>query len=152
MNKMFLLIVFMLIFSFRLLAKPNYGDITISKIQINDIHDGDTFYMDFIGAPDVIGDNIGVRISGIDCPELNSKSEFLRNKAIQARQFLIDQFIISRNITLKDTTRDKYSGRIGAYVLIDGNDITKMLLEKKLGYEYYGGKKKTEQEQEEILI
>lgn len=144
------LITFILVLSISLFAK-NYGDMEIKKFWITEVHDGDTFKIDFIGSPAILGENIGVRISGVDTPEMTSKSRFLKDKAIEAREFVKDKIASAKTIIFKDMKRDKFAGRIDCYVLLDGKDLTKMLIEKKLGYEYFGGQKKTEKEQEEIL-
>lgn len=49
------------------------------------VRDGDTFVITIEDTPDVFGEEIAVRIRGIDTPELNDKREEIKAIAISQR-------------------------------------------------------------------
>lgn len=59
--------------------KEEIKDFTIIKVidGANSPQKRDTFIINIANVPDVFGNNIAVRIRGIDTPELNDKREFL---------------------------------------------------------------------------
>lgn len=108
--------------------------------QIVSVHDGDTFTVNMVGWPEVVGKKIGIRIKGIDTPELHDKRVEIRAKAMIARTFTCLKLKSASSITLKNLSRDKYF-RLDADVLVDGQNLGKMLLERKLAVPYNGGMK-----------
>ena len=108
--------------------------------QIVSVHDGDTFTVNMVGWPEVVGKKIGIRIKGIDTPELHDKRAEMRAKAMIARTFTCLKLKSASVITLQNLSRDKYF-RLDADVLVDGQDLGKMLLERKLAVPYDGGTK-----------
>lgn len=42
------------------------------------VHDGDTIYVDFPGVPAVLGKDLGVRLLGIDTPELRDPNPVIK--------------------------------------------------------------------------
>lgn len=52
-------------------GQPTYGDVKVSRVT--SIYDGDTFTATIDGWLGIAGKNIGVRISGIDTPEMRGK-------------------------------------------------------------------------------
>lgn len=49
---------------------------TLGVDSIIRVYDGDTFYANLFSIPDIFGKNIGIRLYGVDTPELNSKDTF----------------------------------------------------------------------------
>lgn len=106
-----------------------------------------------------------VRLNGIDTCEIKAKSEICRELAIKARNRV---FTECTNLdyneswkrkdleTLMKTTcylvwiecdgMDMY-GRVLADIFVKGKSLSKMLLEERLAYAYYGEKKLSEDEQ-----
>lgn len=125
--------------------KPEKG---ILVERIVSIYDGDTFRADLKNLPPLIGRNIGIRLAGIDTPEIHPKKgtpadrEEEKKLAIKARDALRDILGKARVIRLKKARRGKYF-RIVAQVYADGRNVTQILLRRKLGYPYNGGKKKS---------
>ena len=91
-----------------------------------------------------------VRLSGIDAPELKSKSFALKAVAEEGRDALWSK-IFGKRVELKDVGTEKY-GRVLATVLYDGENMNTWMLKKKYAYVYQGQKKLTEQEQIDLLI
>ena len=70
--------------------KEEIKDFTIIKVidGANSPQKRDTFIINIANVPDVFGNNIAVRIRGIDTPELNDKREEIRKISIQAKEEL----------------------------------------------------------------
>lgn len=121
------------------LAKPKiYGDATVTKVI--SVYDGDTFFADIKGHPDISGKNIGIRIYGIDTPEIRGTSPKIKTLAFKAKEFVIKQLKEGKIIVLKNTRRGKYF-RIVAEVWIDGISLGKELIKAKMAKPYFGGKR-----------
>lgn len=136
---------FILLFSLWLLrpslvlAKPKiYGNAIVTKVI--SVYDGDTFFADIKGHPNISGKNIGIRIYGIDTPEIRGSSPEIKALAFKAKEFVIKQFGKGKIIVLKNTKRGKYF-RIVAEVWIDGINLGEELIKVKLAKPYFGGKK-----------
>lgn len=104
--------------------------------QVVSVYDGDTFKVDIEGWPAIIGDDISVRIMGIDTPEIRGTSGFEKEMALAAKQQLKD--LLSKNtIYLYDLQRDKYF-RILAGVKAGNIDVAERLIDIGLAKRYFG--------------
>jgi len=122
------------------------------ELPITGVYDGDTIYTFYQGLPSPLN-NISIRVLHIDTPEMPAKSYSTTGKlgnaacvkeaekAIQARQAIIDLIGDSRSMYLSSYEWDKYGGRILANVKINGKDIAEMLIEKGFAVRYEGGTK-----------
>jgi len=119
-------------------AKPQYGSLSVSKV--NSVYDGDTFRVDIDVLPPIIGKNIPIRVNGVDTPEIRGKCQYENNLALEARDFVRDKLSNAKEIKLTNLQRGKYF-RVVANVMVDGVSLERELLDNKLAYEYYGGKK-----------
>lgn len=117
-----------------------YNEIIVS--QINSIYDGDTFRVDIAGYPAVIGNNIPIRINGVDTPEIRGKCDSEKLLARQAKQFTVNALRNAKRVELKNIQRGKYF-RLVADVYVDGVNLGNSLLKQKLAYEYHAGTKKS---------
>lgn len=113
------------------------GDIVITKEDVVRVYDGDTFYVNIRGIHEVFGKEIGVRILGIDTPEIRSSCESLADKILErdlaerAKLLLEEQLMTASIIVIKSPTRDKYF-RIDAVVFADGVDVREKLIASEL--------------------
>jgi len=115
-----------------------YDDVLVSKICR--VYDGDTFYADIDSFPSILGKNIGIRIAGIDAPEIRTKNIEEKRLAKEARD-IIEYFLTSaERIELKNLRRGKYF-RIIADVYADGRNLAQVLLNAGLAHPYNGGTK-----------
>ncbi len=119
-------------------AKPQYGVLTISKVI--SVYDGDTFRVDINSLPPILGQNIAIRVNGVDTPEIRGKCQQEKDLAIKARDFVSNKLLTAKTITLTNIQRGKYF-RIVASVLVDGVSLELALLKQGLAYKYNGGKK-----------
>lgn len=119
-------------------SEKTYGDLVVTgRVEV---HDGDTLFVDVPEWPPIIGDRIGVRILGIDTPELHDKRPAVRAKAIHARNVVESIVSKGQKVVLKDVSRDKYF-RVDAKLIVDGKDVGELLLKRKLAHPYDGGTK-----------
>src|SRR6187402_2178366 len=121
------------------LAKT-YGDITVS--EVGTVYDGDTFSVSIEGWPAIVGQHIGVRVNGVDTPEMRGQCEREVRLARQAKQFTVSFLRNAKAIQLKNLARDKYF-RIVADVYVDGKSLSQELIKNDLGYQYFGATKQS---------
>ena len=131
-------IILMCLFTITLFAKVNYGDVVVTNIV--SVYDGDTISVDIDAFPKIIGQKISIRINKIDTPEIRGRCQKEKDLAIKARDLVYNLVKESREIVLKNMTRDKYF-RIGADLYVDGKNVADILIFNSLAVEYYGGKK-----------
>lgn len=111
----------------------------VYKAKIINVVDGDTvdaivdlgFHVNF---------EMRLRLADINTPELNSKILTERERAIRAKQFVIDFCAKSDNIVTINTIKDKQDkyGRYLAFIFngIDYNNVNMMLVENGLAEHY----------------
>lgn len=123
---------------------PAYENMIVYPHQVKRVYDGDTFYVDFPNISSIFGEDVGIRIVGIDTPEIRSScpnpadKEAERRLAEAARDYVTQRLSETKTILLANPDRDKYY-RIDANVLFDGADIAQELVDKKYAV-YYDGK------------
>ncbi len=120
-----------------------YPDI-IKGVTLHHIYDGDTIHVNIEGYPDLIGKNIGIRILGIDTPEMHDKDPAIRAKAVEAKH-LAEKLIpkgTKMDLQLKSVDRGKFF-RIVAYVYINGVNYSLLMLKSGLAKAYWGGTKES---------
>lgn len=138
-SKIILLIILTLaIHSWGINADVTYGNASVKRII--SVYDGDTFRCDLYDFPAIIGSNIGVRIYGIDTPEIRDKRPAIKALANKAKQFAKSMLMGSKVIVLKNMRRGKYF-RIVAEVYIDEVNLGEELIKRRLAKPYYGGTK-----------
>ena len=103
-------------------------------------YDGDTVRFNLPGYPPIVGNDIRVRVNGIDTPEIKGKCEKEIYEAQQARDMVADILKDAKKITLNNMKRGKYF-RISADVIVDGENLADILIQAGLAIEYNGGKK-----------
>jgi len=118
--------------------KKHYGDVIVSRI--NSVYDGDTFKVDLDDYPPIIGDNVSIRVIGIDAPEIRSKDLSEKELAYKARDCARQLLLSAKIILLKNLQRDKYF-RILADVWCDDTNLGEYLIEQGLAVAYNGGKR-----------
>jgi endonuclease YncB( thermonuclease family) len=110
-------------------------------VKLRSCYDGDTCRFDLRGdLPPVFGDNLPVRIRGIDTPEIRGKCRAEKVKAKEARDIVREFLGKAKCIDLINPGRGKYF-RIVADVVADGKSVKNILLNRGLAVEYSGGTK-----------
>lgn len=118
-------------------------DITLTQDDIVSVYDGDTFKINIPTLPAIFGEELSVRVNGIDTPELRG-AQCPEEKALglQAKEVTETMVLNAEEIKLTNLQRGKYF-RLVADVYVDGVNLTEVLVEKGLGYRYDGGTKES---------
>lgn len=109
------------------------------KAKVIEVYDGDTVTLAFKFDSSFYRKRC--RVKGVDCPEIRSKSEDEKNRAIQAKLFVRDLVLNKVVFAVFDSKEDKY-GRLLADILVNDMKLSEIIIEKGHGYSYDGGKKK----------
>ncbi len=104
-------------------------------------YDADTIYITMPGLPPSIG-KMSVRVNGIDAPEIRGKCGSEKTLAKTARDFVNGLLRSARKIIFCEPRWGKYAGRVLADVYVNGNRLADTLIEKGLGREYGGGRRR----------
>jgi len=104
------------------------------------VYDGDTITiackLEFEKSPIY---RFSVRLSGIDSPEMKSKSNIEKMLALKS-QTAISNMLMNQNIRLENVSIEKY-GRLLADVYYDDIHVNKWMIDNKFAVPYDGGKK-----------
>ena len=101
------------------------------------VYDGDTFKVDLRGVHPLFGDDVSVRVNGIDTPEITGESDEVEALAREARDFVKATLAGASRIELRNLQRGKYF-RILADVYVDGQLLGDALKKKGLAKDYDG--------------
>lgn len=111
-----------------------------SNVEYVRSYDGDTITVNIPNQPNVFGKNIGIRVRGVDTPEIRGKCDNEKYIAIRARNYVRSLLENAVKIDLINPQRDKYF-RIVADVKFDGADLREALLLMGFAINYNGGTK-----------
>jgi len=140
MNKLIFLLTIILtcIISIAQAGNKTYGDFYGVTYVKN--YDGDTITFDIPYLPPLIGENINIRVDGLDTPEIKGKCKKEKALAKEVRNYVTLLMLNAHQIDLLNTKRGKYF-RIVADVMIDNESLTQILLDKGYAIEYDGDTK-----------
>ena len=111
----------------------------ISLRQYNNLYcyDGDTCYVT------IDGQNEKIRLLELDTPEISKpKCDAELELGLKARNFVNDLIANAETIEFKTDYEMDYFGRILSYLIIDGKDVSALLVMNDLGVVYKKGHKK----------
>jgi micrococcal nuclease len=112
---------------------------SFSGVKVRSVHDGDTFSVNLPRVPALLGQNLGIRINGIDTAELRDEKECARQDATEARETLKLLLQTSEHVELIDCSRDKFY-RLRCTVRTDsGVDVSAFMIKSGLAVPYSGG-------------
>lgn len=130
--------IFLLAVSCSQAISKEYGDLMVTKVI--SIYDGDTFRANLAGVHPLIGQNVSIRVSGVDTPEIRGKCHKEKQLARLAKQATVGFLRSAKVIELKNISRGKYF-RIVADVYADNKKLSDFLLDSNLAVHYHGKKK-----------
>ena len=115
------------------------ADITLPVLGA---YDGDTIYSRLEAAPGKLS-KVSIRIIGIDTPEIRGKCQLEKDRALEAKQVLLNIISTNEAVIVKDAKWDKYGGRVlGRVFLEDGTDVRLAMINSGLARPYSGGFRK----------
>ncbi len=112
----------------------------IMGVTFHNCYDGDTCNVTIAGVLPVFGRRIGIRLRGIDTPELRGKCDKEKLLALAARDRTRQLIFGAQNVRIDDISRGKYF-RLVARIIADGRDVSQVLLEEGHAVVYDGGTK-----------
>lgn len=118
-------------------AVSNY---TVDPAQIIAVYDGDTFYIKVPECAELIPSlcaRLGVRVNGIDTPEMRGDCLWERELAAKAKAVTVGMLQQAKSVVLHHVEREKF-GRLLASVEIDGVDLGATLIKGGYAREYHG--------------
>jgi endonuclease YncB( thermonuclease family) len=117
-----------------------HSETSFRCVRVVSVYDADTIFVDLPEIHPLFGRRIGIRVAGIDAPELRTRNSCEKNRALQAKS-LVQRLVNQANrIDIINVQRDKYFRVLGT-VLIDGQSLSEELLSRQLAYPYTGGRK-----------
>lgn len=135
--KLLICLIFTLFYS-NAIARDGYGNLGNVKYVKN--YDGDTITFNISYLHPIIGENISVRVNGIDTPEIKGKCEKEKIDSKRVKTFVNNELKNAKTIDLVNINREKYF-RILADVVYDGKNLKQELIKNGFAVEYNGGTK-----------
>lgn len=113
------------------------------NMEVVSVIDGDTIRITAPFLPKELGPNLSLRILGVDTPEKAHRAKCPREADLGERATLYTKDAVhsAKNITIRLKKWDKYGGRVLGDLIIDGNSLSKMLIDSGNAREYNGGTK-----------
>jgi len=115
------------------------SDEVVLVTDIVSVYDGDTFRVNVAHWPAFFSP-MSIRVRGIDTPEMKGQCDREKELAQKAKKFTKETLENAKRVELHNLGRDKYF-RVLADVMIDGKNLTDLLIKKGLGRPYDGGTK-----------
>ena len=101
------------------------------------VYDGDSITVTADLWPGLTWDG-SIRVRGVDTPEINGECEEEERMAQEAKTF-VEGLVLGKTIFLHQVHEEDRYGRPLAYVIVDGEDLTTLLIEAGHGRAYEGG-------------
>ena len=122
-------------------ASCQHSETAFNCVKVVEVHDGDSVFVDIPGiCHPFFGKRMGVRIFGIDTPELETRDVCEKKKGLEAKSLLEGLLSKAKRVDIVDIQKDKFF-RILGVVVADGRSIADELIRRKLAYSYYGEEK-----------
>lgn len=128
------LAAFLLIASFG--SVGDYGRIYVDEVVR--VYDGDTITVNIEQWPPIAGQEVGIRVRGIDAPEIRGECPEEKVRARAARDFALLELRAAETVELRAIDRGKYF-RVVADVYVDGDLLADRLVKEGLARKYDGG-------------
>ena len=117
----------------------------VYDLKIMRVIDGDTVEFEAPFLVDPLPKKLSIRVWGVDTPEKSFRAKCEKEAAMgaEATKFTKDLVANAKTTQISIYEWDKFGGRVLGDVIIDGNSLTKMLLDKGYAREYYGDAKQS---------
>ena len=121
-------------------AFANPYDMKVTKVT-----DGDTIRVEATWMPPELGNDIAIRILGIDTPEKGGRASCEKEAKLgeEATAFAKSIIKVGDIVQVHYHHWDKFGGRIDADVFVNGANFAQMQIDKGLARPYFGEKKKS---------
>jgi hypothetical protein len=115
------------------LFAANYGSIMLGKDAVLSVIDGKTFQVDIHQWQSVVGQNIEIRLRGVETPAIDGECEQESALAVDSRNFVHKLLMSAETIVLRDIDRGQNAFRLIADVTVDGVELSAAVFEAELG-------------------
>ena len=107
---------------------------------ITRVIDGDTVAIEATWLPDPLKKELSIRVYGVDTPEKGhrAKCQAEAKKGLAASEFTKSTVANATSVEILLFSWDKYGGRVLGDVILDGQSLRKMLIDRGFAKEYYG--------------
>jgi micrococcal nuclease len=114
-------------------------------MEVTKVTDGDTIRVKAEWMPPELGNDIAIRVMGIDTPEKGWRGQCDKEKELGAiaTEFAKSIIKVGDVVQVYLIQWDKYGGRIDADVFVDGKNFAQMQIDKGLAVPYDGGTKQS---------
>ncbi len=127
---------YLLIFFFSMITVVE-AEIILRKQNDRYCYDGDTCYVI------IDGKNTKIRLLELDTPEISKpKCDAEKRLGIEARDYLNSLIENASTIEFKTDYVEDYFGRVLSFLIIDGEDVSKKIVNNNLGVVYKRNDKK----------
>lgn len=130
------------------LALATFSTIAISNpydYKILRVSDGDTVVFEAPFMPAPLKPQLSLRVLGVDTPEKGARAQCPSEDALaqKASAFTKDVLAKAKKVQIEIKEHDKFGGRVLGDVIIDGQRLSKMLIDNGLARAYFGEKKQS---------
>ena len=115
----------------------------IQALEISEVlrvYDGDTIYVNLSCNEPIFCKNIGIRLKGIDTPEIRTRNKREKKIGYAAKHYLEGIVSKATYFELRDVSRGKYF-RVIADVLVNGTSLSEEMISSGYAKSYHGGSK-----------
>jgi endonuclease YncB( thermonuclease family) len=122
------------------LAQAEIYDYKVTRVK-----DGDTVEFEAKFLPPPLKPVLSLRVLGVDTPEKapRAKCEKEARGGQAATDFVKKKIAEARRVQIELKAWDKFGGRVLGDVIIDGQSLSKMLIDNQLARPYHGEAKKS---------
>ena len=114
------------------------------QATIKNIIDGDTVEIDLDLGFNVVLSKLKIRMEGIDTPESRTTNQEEKIRGLLSKKKLQDKLPINKTvkiITTKSESDDKFGRILGTFILEDGTNVNKWMVENNYAVKYDGQNK-----------
>ena len=124
------------------------------KCRINKVLDGDTVEVDLDLGFNTTLANQKVRLLGIDTPESRTTNKEEKVRGLLSKKKLQEKLIVGNYVKItthkNDNNDDKFGRILGEFVLDDGTNVNKWMIENNYAVPYLGENKELVQEAHQL--
>lgn len=127
------------------LAVPSVALANPYEYTVTKVVDGDSIRVAVDWLPEELGEDISIRVMGIDTPEKGGRAQCESEAELgaQATAFAKERIKVGDVVTVEIIGWDKYGGRIDANIYINGENFGDMQIAAGLAKPYDGGTKES---------
>lgn len=121
------------------------------KCRVNEVIDGDTVDIDLDLGFNIILSNQRIRMAGIDTPESRTTNAEEKSRGLLSKKKLAEKLPKNSWIKIRtqkqDSNDDKFGRILGEFIIDDGTNVNKWMIENNYAVAYNGENKELIQEQ-----